>query len=231
MLNELRTDFYVYQHRRMDTQKIFYVGRGMGFRSTSKTNRNIYWNRVVNKTTYQIEYIVKNATKELADLCEIELINLYKRKAIKLTNMTEGGDGNSSGMALSKLTKQKISSALKNKKKTAEHCKNISLGQQGRLITEEVRKKMSEAQILLRKRVVHPRLGSKQSEEAKQAMSKAKLGKPRNVLATAKIVNYLNGTFFITNGINSKRIKGDFVLPFGWYFGKTVHKLQKVDKT
>jgi hypothetical protein len=230
MLNELRTDFYVYQHRRMDTQSIFYVGRGMGFRAASKTNRNIYWNRVVNKTTYQIEYIVKNVTKEFADLCEFETINLYKRKNIKLTNMTEGGDGSASGISPSELTRQKISIALKNKKKTAEHCKNISLGQQGRFITEETKKKMSEAQILLRKRVVHPRLGSKQSEEAKQAMSKAKLGKPRNVLASAKIVDYLNGTFFITNGIKSKRIKGDFVLPFGWYFGKTAHKLQKADK-
>jgi len=231
ILNVLISNYYIYQHRRLDTNQVFYVGRGVNNRAYIKQGRNIYWSRIVNKTTYSVEFLIKNITKELADLCEIEAIDLYKKRNIKLVNMTFGGDGNSAGMPLSEITKQKLSNALKGIKKTPEHILNMKKGKLGIKPSDESKKKMSISQKKLRKIVQHPMLGKKQSKEAKQKMSIAKTGTKRSELTVKKIVNYLNNTYFITNGINSKRIKGDFVIPFGWFFGKAPYKhFNKADR-
>ena len=87
----------VYRHRRNDTNEIFYIGIGKTIkRASSKRNRNIYWNRIVNKYSYSIEIIANELTYE--DACELEvfLISEYGRKDLGtglLVNMTDGGEG------------------------------------------------------------------------------------------------------------------------------------------
>ena len=68
----------VYRHRRLDTNKIFYIGIGSIKRSRDKgKRRNQHWNRIVNKTEYKVEIVATNLYKEDAKELEIFMIKLY----------------------------------------------------------------------------------------------------------------------------------------------------------
>lgn len=90
---------YVYRHRRLDTNEIFYIGIGSDSsykRAHNKINRSDWWKSIVKRTKYQVEIIFNNILWEEA--CELEsfLISLYGRKDKgegSLCNMTDGGDG------------------------------------------------------------------------------------------------------------------------------------------
>jgi len=141
----------VYQHIRLDTNEIFYIGIGKTLtRATSKLNRNRYWKNIINKTEYNVEILFNDLTWE--ESCQIEkyLIKYYGRKDLglgNLVNMTDGGDGI---LNLHKDSRDKISKSMKNNKKflnkthtketkqklsifrtglkyTKEHCENIRL--------------------------------------------------------------------------------------------------------
>jgi len=92
---------YVYRHRRLDTNEIFYIGISNSkkegtHRASNKSSRNTIWKRIVNKTNYEIEIIADNIDIENAKELEVFLISLYGRidqKTGTLTNLTEGGDG------------------------------------------------------------------------------------------------------------------------------------------
>ncbi len=87
----------VYQHRRNDTNEVFYIGIGKNTsRAKKKHQRNSYWHRIVNKYGYTIEILYKNITWEKAIKEEIRLIKKYGRKDLKkgnLANQTNGGEG------------------------------------------------------------------------------------------------------------------------------------------
>ena len=60
---------YVYRHIRLDKNEPFYIGIGTDLnykRAYSKHSRNIYWQRVVNKTKYEVEILFDNLTKNEA---------------------------------------------------------------------------------------------------------------------------------------------------------------------
>lgn len=97
---------YIYLHKRLDTEDIFYVGIGTkvspngrkrGYeRAFSKANRNRHWKFIVNKSKYNIIIYKENLTREEANKIEIKLIQKYGRKDLKLgtlCNYTNGGDG------------------------------------------------------------------------------------------------------------------------------------------
>ena len=121
----------VYRHRRLDTNKIFYIGIGKTKRRiTSKDSRNKYWKNIINKTRYDSEIIAENLTWE--DACELEsfLIQLYGRKDNNtgiLSNMTDGGDGS------------------KGFKHTEEFKEKIKIKMHNRKISDKTRLKMSES--------------------------------------------------------------------------------------
>jgi hypothetical protein len=79
--------YYVYQHRRNDTNAVFYVGKGKGYRCNQKTGRNIYWHRVADKHGYSVEKVVADLDEELALLVEHELIDQYKKLNFVLANL------------------------------------------------------------------------------------------------------------------------------------------------
>lgn len=100
----------VYRHRRLDTNEIFYIGIGVKDRPYCKWNRSKWWNKVVNKTKYEVEILYENLSWE--DACELEmfLISLYGRKDLglgTLVNMTNGGDG-TYGLIRSEESKEKM---------------------------------------------------------------------------------------------------------------------------
>lgn len=135
----------VYQHRRLDTGQVFYIGIGeKEDRASSTKNRNNYWRNIVNAVGYKVEIILNDVSYDQAKKLEKYLINLYGRKDNKtgqLANMTDGGDG-VVGLIVSDATRQLIS------EKTKEGMKNLDLTgsnnpMYGRLVTEETRAKLS----------------------------------------------------------------------------------------
>lgn len=92
---------YVYIHRRLDTNEVFYVGIGstLKFRRAYRFisgRRNSIWNRIYKKHGVVVEIMHKNLSWEEACKIEIELIakygTLFDSTGV-LANMTKGGDG------------------------------------------------------------------------------------------------------------------------------------------
>ena len=90
---------YVYTHKRLDKNCIFYVGIGSSAnqkRAYETHKRNDYWLRVKNITEIEVEVLFEDLTWEVANYYEKYLIAVYGRKnkgTGDLVNMTDGGDG------------------------------------------------------------------------------------------------------------------------------------------
>jgi hypothetical protein len=88
--------FYVYEHIRLDTNAVFYVGKGKGRRCFEARRRNQHWKRVVAKAGgFDVCIVVDKIDEELAFLAEQELIAKLKSQGASLTNITDGGEGTS----------------------------------------------------------------------------------------------------------------------------------------
>jgi hypothetical protein len=138
---------YVYQHIRLDTDEVFYIGIGSDTngkykRANKKLGRSEHWNNIVNKAGYKVEILTHNISWDNACEEERRLIKHYGRKDLNegtLINRTNGGEG-SLGIVISEETRQK----LKHKIFTDEHRKKISDTLKGRIMSEEFRKRISE---------------------------------------------------------------------------------------
>ena len=131
----------VYQHTRLDTNKVFYIGIGKTEKRAYNTtnHRNSYWKNIINKTEYKIEILFNDLTWKEA--CQIEqyLIKYYGRKDLKLgtlVNMTDGGDG-SPGLVFTEEHKNKISLAHKGKIRSVQARENMSRGKKGIIFSDE----------------------------------------------------------------------------------------------
>lgn len=99
--------YFVYQHIRDDKKSIFYIGIGKvrtdilattdkmkHYRAYSKQGRNPIWKNIVNKTSYTVEIVKTNLSKQEAIDLEISLIEKYgkiKNKGL-LSNISNGGE-------------------------------------------------------------------------------------------------------------------------------------------
>ena len=125
----------VYQHRRNDTNEVFYVGIGNSKnRAYESDGRNKHWRGVVKKVGYQVDVLIEGIS--WTDACEIEkgLIKDIGRSDLKLgtlVNLTDGGDG-LSNYTFSKDTINKISQKLKNRKLSKETKLKISESTKGK---------------------------------------------------------------------------------------------------
>ena len=161
--------FYVYEHIRPDTGMVFYVGKGSRKRAYTRSGRNIYWKRIVNKVgSFSVRMVADNIDEELSFLVEQERIDQLKRLNCFLCNMSNGGEGPSgyrfSDAQKSKIsfrqkgvpkgpmleeTKRKLSEVKRGRKfgsRPTEWKKNISKGLIGRKRSEEECKNISEGQ-------------------------------------------------------------------------------------
>jgi group I intron endonuclease len=157
-------NFYIYQHKKTDTNEIFYVGKGKGRRFKQIFGRNEYWHRVVKKHGFTSEIIKNGLDEELALFAEMECIDVYKRRGIKLVNATDGGEG---------------SSGYKHTEQHKEKLKGNSFGEsswgltfKGKKHSKESKEKMSYARIGNKNKA-----GTTLSEESKEKISKAMSGK------------------------------------------------------
>lgn len=91
---ENNKNYCVYKHINLETNKTFYIGKGLKTRPYSKFHRNKYWNNIVNKFGYKIHIIKNNLTNVEACDLEYKLICLYKRYNLAEANLnTDYGIG------------------------------------------------------------------------------------------------------------------------------------------
>jgi hypothetical protein len=121
----------VYQHRRCDTNEIFYIGIGKEEkRAYNKYRNNKHWRYIVNKVGLTVEIIHKEINWEEACCIEKYLIRFYGRKDLgfgNLVNRTDGGDG-------------AINPNLEIRKKMSEAHKGIKLSKEHRVKLSEAKK-------------------------------------------------------------------------------------------
>jgi hypothetical protein len=139
--------FYVYEHIRPDTNAIFYVGKGSKKRINSKKDRNKYWNNIVFKCDgFESNILLETDDEDFAFFVEEEVIDLYKKRGIKLSNLTNGGEG-LSGLKHSIEAKEKMRIHALNRihpKHTEESKEKIRKASTGVIFTEERKSKISE---------------------------------------------------------------------------------------
>ena len=157
----MKTDYYVYIHRRADDNLPFYVGKGRLDRAWKFYERNKYWNNTKEKHGVVVEIVFENLTEDEAFQCEIDTILEFKYFGYPLTNLTHGGDGVSGY----KRTPEQIENAkqarrnsekwyaghkaasekLRGRKLSNEHRLAISKGGKGRKLSEGTKQKLSAA--------------------------------------------------------------------------------------
>jgi hypothetical protein len=86
----------VYQHRRLDTNEIFYIGIGINKnRAYSKSGRNKHWHNIVNKVGYEVDILIDGCKMSQAKYIEKNMISYIGQscnKTGKLVNITKGGE-------------------------------------------------------------------------------------------------------------------------------------------
>lgn len=96
---------YVYAHIRTDTNEIFYIGIGSTSnykRAYSIYDRNRFWKRIVNKSSFTVKILFNSLSWTKACKKEIRFIKLIGRRDLQLgslVNLTDGGEG-SNNMSL-----------------------------------------------------------------------------------------------------------------------------------
>lgn len=91
-MSDQKRIYLVYEDRRGDNQKVFYVGKGTYKRFLVVMRNNIHWMRIAKKGKGYSRSIIKSklTEQEALDL-EKQIIAKYGRQ--NLANFTEGGDG------------------------------------------------------------------------------------------------------------------------------------------
>lgn len=113
----------VYRHIRLDRNECFYVGMGNKLRPYSEKRNNI-WHKITKKTDYIVE-VIGEMPLELAEELEEFMIECYGRICLKtgpLANIDSGGYNPTKNKTRGK----NISKALKGRKFSKNHKKNLS---------------------------------------------------------------------------------------------------------
>jgi hypothetical protein len=156
--------YYLYRHIRLDKNEVFYIGIGSKKKATyvtyrdeydrafTRRSRNKHWKHIIDKTDYDVEILFETDDINLIQSKEKEFIKLYGRKDLNtgtLANYTDGGlGGNRIGHSNTQNQKDIVSKMFKGKPKSAEHKEKLRLAKLGRKrkpITDETKKRMSEA--------------------------------------------------------------------------------------
>lgn len=119
---------YAYVHARPDTVSatgIFYVGKGTARRASNVARRNPHHTNIVAKHGAEniLVGMIPCSSEAIAFDLERGLIKCLRRMGVKLTNMTDGGEGNSNP---SQETRSKIAAALRGTKASAETREKLS---------------------------------------------------------------------------------------------------------
>ena len=173
--------FYTYAYLREDRTP-YYIGKGSANRIRQNNGRSC--NKPKDKS--RIIFLKQNLTEEEAFRHEKYMIAVFGRKDLGtgiLHNRTDGGEG-SSGLVLSKETKEIMNEAKRGKTLTEEHRKKLSEANKGKnnpfygkTRTEESRKKQSESRKGKYAGENQPKYGKSPSEESRKKQRESMKGK------------------------------------------------------
>lgn len=171
--------FFIYELLDPRSKEIRYVGKTNN--PKHRYSQHLYCSKYRKRTSHCVSWIkslleiglepILEIKEEFNNECEcfrreIELISKYRNDGVKLTNLTNGGEGQS-GRIVSIETRKKISDTKKlipnpylGKKRPKYIGEKISASSRGRKLTEEHKNKLSTAKI-----------GNKLSENTKAKMS------------------------------------------------------------
>lgn len=145
--------YYVYQHIRLDTNQVFYIGisrwnrKSKYKRATQRDKRNPIWKKIVAKTDFRYEILLESQNLSLVKEKEIELISTYG-KIIEgtgsLSNITDGGEG-TFGYSHTIENKLKQSLFMKGKKHSEDTKQRMRNAQIGKFVPEDIGRKISLA--------------------------------------------------------------------------------------
>ena len=144
-MDNLDNNTCLYLHIKPESKEVFYVGIGSSKRPYKKSGRSRWWNRVVNKYSYEVIILADDLSWKDACEKEIYLIDYYGRRDLgkgTLVNMTDGGEG-AKGRTLSEETRAKIGAFHKGKIVSKETRAKLSAAHTGKKHTEETRAKLS----------------------------------------------------------------------------------------
>lgn len=175
----------VYQHIRKDTNEVFYVGIGKNQkRAYDIYRRSKLWKDLVKNHEYYVEITHKDIIWEEACAIEKYLIAFYGRRDLglgSLVNITDGGD--SGILNHSKEVIEKMRLAKIGKKLTEKHKKKISDSGKGRVFSDETKRILSKQKIQEKNPMYNKdpwNKGQSQTEEVKQKLRNANLGKKQS---------------------------------------------------
>lgn len=166
----------------------FYIGIGKtAYRPFTKQNRNNIWDKIVAKTTYDVEVLIDEISWEQACEKEKEFIKLYGRINIGtgvLANMTDGGDGNW-GLKHTDETKAKVGAASRNrpghwkgKNMPKAACEKMSASKKGKAIKHLIGKPIPQKTIdaVIKHSIGNDyHLGKVHSDESKKRISESRI--------------------------------------------------------
>ena len=194
--------YYIYQHRAADTGNIFYVGKGKDKRHADKNKRSRYWKFYVEKHGFTSEIIANGLDEELAFLSEIECIDLYKRRGIKLVNLSNGGEG-CSGYSHPHSEEQKAKwSAMR---------KGVESPRKGVKLSNEIKEKMRQS-----------KLGKPNSQAHNKAISNGLIGNKHTAKLTDDQIRFVRASKGIINHI-------ELAKKFGLH-KNTIHKIWRFER-
>lgn len=167
--------YSVYEHIRADNMKPFYVGKGTKYRPNNfgASRRSKQWKEVeIASGGVLVRILFSTDDEDLAFLGEMERIDQLKRVGVALCNRTDGGPG------------------AKGLSKSPELRKRMGDIHRGKVLSEEVRKKISDSvkasgyrpsEEAIKKRSEYMKgrkiaLGHRHTEEWKKAASIARIG-------------------------------------------------------
>jgi hypothetical protein len=184
--------FYVYEHLRNDTNKIFYVGKGSGDRCYKKIGRNQHWHNIVNSSGFTVRILVEDMSEELAFALEIERIRELREQGVPIVNYTDGGDGASgykhTDEARAKISAKKTGVKLEpfseeHKQKMSEAAKGSNNSMYGKEFSDEHRARLiasAKAKVFSaehRENLSKAMIGHKVSAETRKKISEAGKGR------------------------------------------------------
>lgn len=157
-------EFYTYCHIRKDTGKIFYIGKGSKNRYKDKNHRSKWWKNISNKTEIECVILAHWNTEQEAFDHEKFLISCVP----DLCNLTDGGEG-VSGFKRSKESREKRSAIAKQ-----WHRDNPEMAK-----IWSKNRRVPPVSDLHKERLRKLREGVPLSQETKQKISKASVGKKK----------------------------------------------------
>ena len=135
-----RRAYYVYVHKRKSDGRVFYVGKGFGYRAWSRHHRNDHWNKIAAKHGFNVEILERGYAEWYAHEREIQIIEKYGRD--NLCNRTDGGEGCSNP---SQSARERMGAANRGCKRSPEHIKALAAAHRGVPRSEDVRKRIGLA--------------------------------------------------------------------------------------